>query len=298
MKARHIALVVAAALVVLAGCGHSALRTRAARYSVRTVREAGLSPDDQKRADRNCVFGMPRINPKWDFGPTRFVFRDGYVLQHSSIDKVPLWVCEDVTTQQLTGAAKRGNKFAPDPLLPPKERAELADYKGSGYDRGHQAPAGNQAQDQRLKDETFFLSNMAPQKPKLNQQAWRELEDLTRKWTEKRGQTWQITGGMFYDPAEEDEKTADGLIEYTTIGKDNVGVPTHFYKIVAGKGPSGDWEAIAFVMENKAYPRPFHFEQFIQSIDWIEERTGLDFMPDLDPVEERRLERKPSPMWQ
>ncbi len=50
MKTRHIASVVAVALVVLAGCGHSTLRTRAARYSVRTVREDGLSPDDQKRA--------------------------------------------------------------------------------------------------------------------------------------------------------------------------------------------------------------------------------------------------------
>jgi endonuclease G len=133
------------------------------------------------------------------------------VLQLGSIDKVPLWVCEDVTMQQLNGAAKRGSKFAPDPLLPPKERAELADYKGSGYGAATRRLPETRPRISGSRMKLSSSPNMAPQKPKLNRQAWRELEDLTRKWTEKSGQTWQITGGMFYDPAEEDEKTADGL---------------------------------------------------------------------------------------
>jgi endonuclease G len=241
--------------------------------------------------------GAPKTDPGWDHGPTQLVVRDGYVLRHGSIDKIPLWVCEGVSANQLVGAAKRKNKFSPDPLLSPKERAALADYRRSGYDRGHQAPAGNQSKVQRLKDETFFLSNMAPQKPRFNRQVWRELEELSREWVRERGQAFELTGGLFYDPTEEDENTADGIIEYFTIGKGQVGVPTHFYKIIVAKDSTGTQEAIAFVLENRQYQRPYQFEKHIQSIDWIEERTGLDFMPDLDPLEERRLERNPSPMW-
>jgi endonuclease G len=283
--------------LALGGCGKSLLRTRVAQFSTHTKREAGLSPADKARVDNNCFMGLPRTDSGWDFGPTQLVIRDGYVLQHSALDKIPLWVCEGVGAEQLEGNAKRKNKFVHDPLLPPKERAELADYRGSGYDRGHQAPAGNQNKDQRLKDETFFLSNMAPQKPNLNRQIWRELEELTRDWAEKRGFAYELTGGFFYDPAEENENTADGLIEYRAIGKGQVGVPTHFYKIVVAKDTSGTWQAIALVLENRDYKRPYEFKQYIKSIDWIEQRTGLDFMPDLDPVEERRLEREPSPMW-
>ena len=102
---------------------------------------------------------------------------------------------------------------------------------------------------------------------------------------------------MFWDPKEDDPATADGTLKYQIIGKNQVAVPTHFYKIVIAPAAGGSWQAIAFVMENRSYERPFHFEKYIQSISWIEKHTGLDFMPDMDLREQRRLEGKPSPMW-
>lgn len=100
------------------------------------------------------------------------------MLEHSAVEKIPLWVAEHVTAAQFGGDVTRDDKFQPDPLLKPGARAELADYKGSGYDRGHQAPAGNETRDEKLKSETFYLSNMAPQAPRMNQQIWRKLETL------------------------------------------------------------------------------------------------------------------------
>jgi DNA/RNA endonuclease G (NUC1) len=173
----------------------------------------------------------------------------------------------------------------------------LADYKGSGFDRGHMAPAGNQTTNAKLKEETFFLSNMTPQVPALNQQIWRELEDKTRQWVEQFGATHQITGVLFYDPKEENPQTADGIIHYSVIGKGQVAVPTHLFKIIIAQS-GGQTKAIAFVIENRKHSRPFQFEQFIKSINWIEERTGLDFMPEMNLQEQRRLERDPSPLWQ
>jgi endonuclease G len=276
------------ATVLLAGCTTPVMVSRPVLYSVALQqRQAGLSPADQKRVDTHCPFGMPKLDARWNFGPTDLVPRDGYVLQHSASDKIPLWVCEYVERQQLTGKADRDDKFQADPILKPGRRAELSDYLRSGFDRGHQAPAGNQTRDKRLKAETFFLSNMAPQSGPMNQQIWRELEAEVRDWMIKLGSGYIITGGMFYDPREEDAGTAHGLVQHMVIGTNGVAVPTHFYKIAIATNASGKLDAVGFVMENKPYKRPFR----------IEKRTGLDFMPELDPVEQRRLESGPGRMW-
>jgi DNA/RNA endonuclease G (NUC1) len=59
----------------------------------------------------------------------------------------------------------------------------------------------------------------------------------------------------------------------------------------------GKLQAIGFVMENRAYPKDFQFSEAIRSLRWIEERTSLDFMPNLDLAEQERLEAEASPMW-
>jgi DNA/RNA endonuclease G (NUC1) len=227
------------------------------------------------------------------------VVREGYVLQHSSLDKIPLWVCEHVTPEEVRGNARRRNRFEPDPQLQGKPRSELADYRGSGFDRGHQAPAGNQNSSQRLKDETFFLSNMIPQVGANNQQIWADLEHKVRDWVEggRVAAAFVVTGGFFYDPREEDPGTADGFIDFRQIGSGRVSVPTHIYKVVFAQGADEQWKAVAFVTENRGYPRPFDFAALIQPIDWLEERTGLDFLPDLDPLQEQQLEAQAGTLW-
>lgn len=262
---------------------------RAALKSV-FVKHAGLTPQDQARVDDNCPFGRPALSQTANM-PTQLVCRDGYVLLHSNIDKIALWVCEHVTKDEAKGTMERSDNFRPDPLLPKGGRSELADYKKSGYDRGHMAPAGDQNQDERLKDETFFLSNMAPQLGDLNRKIWADLEHDVRQWAIDHGGAHVITGGFFYDPKEDNPETADGSIPYTIIGKNAVSVPTHFYKIVVGKDGSGQFQAIAFVFEHRKHKSPWQFEEQVRPIDWIEEQTGIDFMPELTPSEADRLEK-------
>jgi len=282
------------------GCGRSMVKTRVAAGTTYARLQAGPSAADRARMERNCFVGCPKLDPNASgYGPaTALVARDGYVLEHSSLEKIPIWVAEHVTAAQLGGSLTRDNKFQPDPALKPGTRAELADYKSSGYDRGHQAPAGNQTRDAKLKSETFYLSNMTPQTPRMNQQIWRELETLARDWTLKYGETYQITGPVFYDPKEDDPRSADGTVSYKSIGKNHVAVPTHIYKIVlARRSAGGPWEAIAFVMENKLYSKPFRFDQYLKPIEWIERRTGIDFNPDMPLAEQRKLERAVPQMW-
>jgi endonuclease G len=265
--------------------------------------EAGLTPEQQAMLEDNCgPFGAPhKTRPEgvlWEHGPTHVVFREGYVLEHSDMDKIALWVCERVRLEETEGDVSRSDNFRPDPELPENARAEKSDYEGSGYDRGHMAPAANQKSSERLMDETFFLSNIAPQiGAGFNQHAWRDLEALTRGWAVERGEAIIVTGGIFFDPKEKDGNTADGMIEYFTIGAGQVSVPTHFYKIVLAQNEEGQWEAIAFVMENRKHTSPHDFAESIVAIDWIEESAALNFFPDMDPSDQRELEKDPASMW-
>lgn len=277
---------------------------RQAPFTRYLLQEAALTPEQADWLDDSCPAGAPLLDPAFDHGPTALVAREGYALEHSCQDLVPLWVCERITPEELTGEAKRRDKFKPDPELEETCRAELADYKRSGFDRGHQAPADNQRAVQTLKDETFFLSNMAPQVgPRFNQQIWRELEDMANDPVEQgeAGSVFVVTGGFFYDPEEEDPATADGLITVQRIGDARVAVPTHFYKIVAIEPPDGteeDWRVVGFVMENRKHQSPYDFAEFIKPVRWIEQRTGIDFMPDLGPLLGPELEEEPGePFW-
>lgn len=74
---------------------------------------------------------------------------------------------------------KRSDKFIADPLL--KNTDLSTDYVGSGFDRGHLSPAGDNAcLGREVMDESFYYTNMVPQYPGLNRGQWKALEDETR----------------------------------------------------------------------------------------------------------------------
>ncbi len=290
-------LVVISLLVpVSAGCRGTKLH-RAAGYTNYAQIEAAAETD-------MCPFGMPESQDGWDHGPTVVVERGGYVLRHSNIDMIALWVCEHIEESHLTGTAERAG-FKAEPELARGERAELADYRGSGYDRGHQAPAADFKHSQDRMDESFYLSNMAPQVGAgFNRNIWRVLETRARDCVKEYGDAYVITGGLFYDPEEEDEDTADGIIDYYVIGRNQVAIPTHFYKIVVAKDSAGAWQANAYVLENIRHDNvrgdAYDLAPFVRSIEWIEDRTGLNFMPQLDSDNRQladRLESEPGALW-
>jgi endonuclease G, mitochondrial len=222
----------------------------------------------------------------------------GYALEHSSVDKIPIWVCERIDGDQLGGTLSRDDAFGPDPQLPEGERAELADYRKSGYSRGHMAPAGDQTSDEERKRETFFLSNMAPQIQSHNSPTWSGLEDLA--WWVADGKVdveHVITGGFFCYPAEEDSRTADEEIEYETIGANHVAVPSistrSSWDDPTGNG--GEWPSSSNIALALG---PFgDFTTYVKPIDWIEERTGLGFFPQLSGPEQVRLKKSPGALW-
>lgn len=145
-----------------------------------------------------------------------------FAVNYSNHAKVPNWSAEYVTPQQLAMARRisRKDNFHEESRIAPKQRSLLADYKRSGYDRGHLSPNGNRYNrvDQY---ESFSLSNIVPQSPVGNQNQWREIEEAVRTIvTKTRQPVYIITGTLFLDK------------KPRTIGKSKVYVPSHLYKAV------------------------------------------------------------------
>ena len=214
--------------------------------------------------------------------------RQGYLLAHNNDTRISDWVLEALSAHQTSGqATRKKSRFKPDPDLPAEHRATLGDYKGSGYDRGHQAPAADFKSGQPMMDESFYLSNMAPQVGVgFNRGVWRQLEEYVRDLLQTRERLIVITGPVYQAP--EINVPAD-----KTIGANRVAVPAAFYKIVYD--PRSE-RALSFLLPNRRLkgrkPREFRI-----SVDAIEELTEIDFLAALPRRRQRQLESRVVPMW-
>jgi len=122
---------------------------------------------------------------------------------------------------------------------------------------------------------------MVPQVGKgMNQGIWADLEDLVREWATNRGELYIYTGPIY----------ADNIEELRTIGRNEVAVPTHLYKIVYDPKKK---EAIAFIMPNEEL-RTEDMPKYIVTINKIERETGLDFLSALSKEEQHKIESKKS----
>lgn len=210
--------------------------------------------------------------------------RKGYLLAHDSERKTPIWVAEHLTSERANATRSRSNAFKADPNLKRGRRAELSDYKNSGFDRGHMAPSADMRWDAQAMKESFYLSNMVPQVPDMNQHIWKDLEEKVRNWAIERGELYIYTGPIY----------AEGM-EHDTIGANNVSVPTHIYKIIFDPV---QLESVAFIMPNSELD-PADMPGYIVSIREVEQQTGLDFLSKLSKRRQDMIEIEKAPdLWQ
>lgn len=209
--------------------------------------------------------------------------REGYVTAQDGRLKIPVWVQYELSSTELNGPAERTNDYREDASIPFIARATNTDYDGSGYARGHLAPAEDMDRSNNVMSQSFLLSNMAPQiGPQFNGSVWRVLEDAVRGWVEQRRTLTIIAGPVFMPGADS--------VRYDVIGNNNVAVPTHFYKIVVDATDLDNPEALAFLMPNDTLTGR-DYADFLVSIDSVETLTGLDVLRNLPAPVQEPLER-------
>lgn len=203
------------------------------------------------------------------------------VIQHSAITigyseqhEVPQWVAYVLRKEHLRDCFDRNDNFRED-LRVRTGSALPTDYRSSGYDRGHIAPAGDMKWSKQAMEESFYMSNITPQSPGMNRGRWASLELLVRAWAKEGEETIIVSGPVL----------AENLPQ---IGSTGVSIPAeHFKVLLRSKGQQLD--AIAFIMSQN--PQATGLQAYALPVRTVEELTGLNFFPHLSRAQQDRIER-------
>lgn len=198
----------------------------------------------------------------------------GYSLQYDEGYEQARWVAYQLTEAETVKSYKRTDAFLPDPEVK-SGSANDSDYKRSGFDRGHLAPAADMGWSAQTMAESFYYSNMSPQLPGFNRGIWKRLEEQVRSWAVELDTIYVVTGPVFSP-------------KMNYIGPDHVAVPNYYYKAILYMHGT-DRRAIGFIMENRASKAELY--SYAVSIDSVEKVTGLDFFPALEDKWESEIEK-------
>ena len=187
-----------------------------------------------------------------------------YTLSYNEKYEQAEWVAYELKKEYLKNGDYKRPYFIEDPKVTTGS-ADWRNYKNSGYDKGHLCPAGDMEFNKEAYNDTFYTSNISPQKHDFNSGIWNRIEQKTRYFAQKYNDIYVVTGGILKDS---DKK----------IGTENVAVPKYFYKIVLTKSGK-EHKAIAFLVPNEDSDKSIY--DFVVPIETLEKMTGIDFFPNL-----------------
>jgi len=195
----------------------------------------------------------------------------GFDLGYNETYEQAAWVAYVLTRSEIeSGDADRTDDFRPDTTISTGS-ALLSDYRGSGFDRGHLAPAGDMKWSRTAMSESFLMSNMSPQVPSFNRGIWKKLEEQVRQWALEKDSLFVVTGPVLKDISNH-------------IGESMVGIPDHYFKVLVDLSPP-DHSIIAFLMPNAQSSGDLF--SYAVTVDSLEVFTGYDFFssaPDQETI--------------
>ncbi len=170
------------------------------------------------------------------------LYYTGFTIMYNERYEQAEWVAYQLTDDEVWGTLDRTDDFRADRSIT-TESAALSDYRRSGYDRGHLAPAADMKWAPAAMSESFLMSNMSPQDPGFNRGIWKKLEGLIRDWAEDNEEIYVVTGPVLTDGP------------YETIGDNQVAVPRRYYRVVLDYSEPG-LKAIGFILPNEKSDQP------------------------------------------
>lgn len=207
--------------------------------------------------------GSPPIVPQAPL--LRELCYDSFAVLHSGSTKTPVFVAQRLNRASVADAdEKRTNKFFADARLPRAERAELSDYKGSGYARGHMAPAGDMPNVTAMA-QSFSLANMVPQNQRQNSGPWAKIEKDTRHYVARASGDVFVITGPFFGPGSTS----------TSIGANKVRVPTHIFKLVYDAETKRAWAHWQQNADDARAGPPISYSE-------LTKRVGMELLPGVE----------------
>jgi len=202
------------------------------------------------------------------------------------------WVAHVIAPEVRFGNSGRSNDFRPDSLVKSGTCTDrdyfirdtlpngTIKYDGFGFDRGHLAPSADFRWSSKALSESFYYSNMSPQRAEFNRDSWAKLEDRFRSYVERnQSALFVVTGPLLRDGLSRIERA---------ISKPTI--PAYYYKIMYDEKEA---YMTAFLMPNKLCD--FSFDTYAVSVDSLEQLTGIDFFPSLNDSLENLLEKGNDP---
>ncbi len=209
------------------------------------------------------------------------IYHTGFTLCYSEPHEQAAWVAYQLTRGEVQSqkASRKDMQFADDKDVPTGS-ATKDDYRNTGFDKGHLAPAADMKWSVKAMRECFLLSNISPQRHEFNAGIWEDLESAVRAVAVRRSTVDIVTGPVL----------EAGLPK---IGREGVSVPRRFFKVLLCR--AGGVRAIGFLMPNEF--RTEDFTKFAVPVDSVEAVTGLDFFNTLDDSIENAAERARDTRW-
>ncbi|MDE6093564.1 MAG: DNA/RNA non-specific endonuclease [Muribaculaceae bacterium] len=202
----------------------------------------------------------------------------GFKVSFNPVAHIPNWVAWTITADRLSHpvVSRSQGSFSTDRNV--AGCATAADYRRSGYDRGHMAPAADMKWDSQAMKDCFMFTNIAPQATSLNTGAWNKLEQACRNIAsvDSLGKAVVICGPVMTQGYR------------TTIGDSQVVVPPAFFKVVLYRRADGNPATIGFIMNNGKVDGGM--QSCAMTVDRVEEITGHDFFTTLPDSIERAIE--------
>ena len=234
-----------------------------------------------------------------------------YTLAYNERHEQPQWVYYLLTREHALAEMPRKDSFKADKSVATGS-ATPADYKGSGYDKGHLAPCADMRWDKTVMEECFLMSNMSPQSHGFNAGIWSRMEEQVRQWAITYDSLHVITGPVLSqqlvviersiihckDTLCDTLRSSDTLIDnrgdYPTIGANQVSVPRYFFKVVYN---ARNMQALGFLVPHANTKESL--KAFAVPVELIEEATGINFFAPLpDDLEEALENSLCIPCWQ
>lgn len=187
---------------------------------------------------------------------------------------IPNCVAYEIIESETTGDEPRKKSFEADHTI--DGCAESSDYRNSGYDRGHMAPAADMKWSKVAMDESFLMTNICPQVKSLNSGIWHRLEQRVREWAARDSSIIVVCGPIF---------TPGKPVEQ--IGEIGVAVPHRFFKALYAPGRN---IGIAFIFDNDKVKG--ELRKYAVTIDSVERETGLDLFYNLPDDIENEVENQ------